>query len=136
MKHLSDKPSFTPRQRRLIDWLGLPGKEREPASLADMLRELGIQAATMRRWQARPGWQDAIYAAARAHLERKMPDILGALAERAINGEATAIKQVLMMTGRDMLASHDESGQVTIHLIHDPTLGILDVAEPSEEVMS
>ncbi len=54
-RHRTDDLTKYPEEKaRFVDWLCLPEKEREPASMAKMADALGVSGQTLRNWKRDP----------------------------------------------------------------------------------
>ena len=93
-------PEWTPRQRQHQLWLATPKPERTPATKEEWAETLGVTDRTLRRWERLPGFYDAVFQLAGIHLDARLPEVLGRLADLAVEGDLDAIRLALELRGR------------------------------------
>ncbi len=90
---------FTQREERLIEWLATPPPERDPDSMGELARQMGVPVETLRRWAARPDIAAEIGRRAGRALYIGLAEVLEALAAKAREGSFQHIKLYLELTG-------------------------------------
>ena len=58
-------PSWTPIQRRHMQWLALPRAARQPPTREKWAAVIGRSRRTLNRWEQLPGFIDAVWAISR-----------------------------------------------------------------------
>jgi hypothetical protein len=90
---------WTPNQIKYIDWLATPRYSRTPPTQELFADECGLNPSTLWRWQKLDGFRAAVTARAREMVGDALPNIYGALVDKADRGDVPAIKLVLELTG-------------------------------------
>jgi len=94
-------PVWTPRQLKYQLWLAAPRAAR-PKTLrkkSEIADKLVISLATLREWEALPGFWDAVFARARSIIGHELSDIMRAMVREARNGSVQAAKLCLQVLG-------------------------------------
>ena len=97
---MTQKAGWSTEEYTYILWLALPRKDRTPPTQKALAKKLGVGRRTLVRWKQKPEFQNAVYSEIRHHLDWRLPEILGALGNKAEGGDVPAIKMVLELTGR------------------------------------
>jgi len=90
---------WTANQIKYQHWLAQSKYERIPPTKELYAVELGVDAATLWRWEQKPGWDNAITQIALTYLRKDTAEVLQALAREAKKGSVQHIKEFLSLVG-------------------------------------
>lgn len=91
---------WTANQIRYQHWLAQSKCDRVPPTKEKLAKdELGVNAATLWRWEQLPGWDDAVTQIAMKYLRSDTAEVLQALAREAKKGSIQHIKEFLGLVG-------------------------------------
>jgi hypothetical protein len=90
---------FTVDQLKYLEWVATPKAAREQKTLTAFAKKIGVDRTTLWRWSSVPQFREAVLQAARSYLKDELPEIYGALADRAKGGDVPAIKLALEVSG-------------------------------------
>ena len=125
-ERMSENVRFTARQRKYIRWLAQGQENRQPDTEAELARLMGVTDRTLRRWERRTGFVEAVHGEALKLLGRRLPDILDALYKRAVKGDVPAIKLALAVTERQVdtrCVEGDVAHRPTVEVVYVDRLG-------------
>ncbi|GFP24786.1 hypothetical protein HKBW3S43_01048 [Candidatus Hakubella thermalkaliphila] len=88
---------WTAKQLKYIDLLANPEENRSKEKMAE---ELGVDPATLYKWQNKEGFWDAVYERAMVYLNASLAQVLHSLKRQAKKGDVNAIKLILQHTGK------------------------------------
>jgi hypothetical protein len=91
--------NLTVNQLQFIEWLATPKSERTPKTQKEFAAVIGTDEGTLSDWKKKAGFMDEVRGLARKYLKDELPDIYGALIEKAKTGDVPAIKLAMEMTG-------------------------------------
>jgi hypothetical protein len=91
---------WSANQIKYQHWLAQSKYDRVPPTKEKLAKdELGVNAATLWRWQQLPGWDEAVTAIALQFLKQDTAEVLQALAREAKKGSIQHIKEFLSLVG-------------------------------------
>lgn len=92
--------TFSPKQRKFIEWVATPKSDRDPPTYEEFATQLGITSRTLRNWRNLPGFWEEVWHLAEMHLGDRLAGIYKALADKAEAGNVSAIRLALEATGK------------------------------------
>lgn len=92
------KAKFNPGQLKLIEILGNP--EKANMTEEEIAKECGVTRGTTYRWKQDPELWDMVYKLAYDNLNKELPKVYAALADKAINGNIKAVELYLKFIGK------------------------------------
>lgn len=91
--------NWTSRQLEFMAWLATPKNDRNPKTQVLFAKHIKADPATLSDWKKLPGFQAEVIKLCRSLVKDSLPDIYGALTDKAIEGDVPAIKLVMEMIG-------------------------------------
>ena len=100
--------NWSTNQRRFQEWLALPASMREPRHQGELAQVLRVNDSTLSRWKRlereledgrTENFQEAVNKIARRYLDSDLPEVFGALREKAREGSHQHIKLYLELDG-------------------------------------
>ncbi len=93
---------LTPDQMRVVSWLTTPRDRREPNTIEELAKEIGVRPATILKWRSRK--LDALAAEeTRMKLFEHLPEVYDVLAKRAADGSPEHMQLFLRVAhGHDL----------------------------------
>lgn len=92
--------TWTPDQLTVQAWLALPSSARTPKTQQQLAKQLGHDPATLSDWKRIPGWHDAIYDLAMAHVLGDLVPVLHAQVVQAKKGSLTHAQWLFEVAGK------------------------------------
>lgn len=105
---------WTANQLKYQHWLAQSKYDRLPPTKELFASELGVDAATLWRWEQKPGWAEAVTQIALNYLQRDTAEVLQALAREAKKGSIQHIKEFLSLVG---IVGEQPTQNVTQHVV-------------------
>ncbi len=125
---MPQQKEWTTEQFIYIRWCAIPvgSRDKKVDTQAKIAEQLGKSPRTLLTWKKLDGFQDAVFAEVRRNLDWRLPEILKALGDEAEEGNISAIKLVLELTGR-----YQESQRVDFY---DREYGVDEMKKAAEEI--
>lgn len=95
----TDVKNWSANQRKFIEWLSLPTRQREPFSQGMLAAELGVAEATLSRWKHLEGFDDEVQATIRRNLGDVLNEVVGSFKDEAKKGQFQHQKMYFEMLG-------------------------------------
>lgn len=90
---------WSANQTKYQYWLAQSKYDRVPPTKELFAADLGVNAATLWRWEQTPGWDAAVTAIALKYIQKDTAEVLQALAREAKKGSIQHIKEFLSLVG-------------------------------------
>lgn len=91
--------SWTPRQRKFIEWLATPKSMRTPPTHEEFADVIGVTSRTLRTWKKLEGFWDEVFNLAGFHLGDWLAEIYNVLGKTAADGNVSAMRLALEAAG-------------------------------------
>lgn len=107
---------WTPNQHKFIRWLATPSRFREQRTYAEFAELIGVSERTLYRWKDLDGLTLAVTEVARGFLVDDLPEIYGALKQKAKQGSFPHIKLALEVSGEYVEKTETTVREVVIEI--------------------
>ena len=115
-------------------WLVTSKYERIPATREEYALQVGVASRTLRRWQNKPGFKEAVNELAWNYLAEGLPEVYAAMLRTASAGNVPAMRLVLETLG--ILDQQSATNNNAINIIINEQRNYLDASvitsEPSK----
>jgi hypothetical protein len=116
-----DLEEFTPEQMRYIRWRAVPKSLREPPTTSEFASLLGVSTDRLKSWERDKDVRMAIFQECQALEGDRLPEVLEALTDRAVDGSIQAMKLYLQVHGY-----YKESDELDVNVKHQQLVVVLN----------
>lgn len=112
--------SFTPNQRRFIEWLATPEMERFPTTQRALATDMGVHYQTLTKWHAKPEIKAEVKAIIMENLDDALVDVVYSFKAEAKKGSYQHQKTYFEMLGMYVPKQQQEqSGEIVLRVVYD-----------------